>query len=178
MSRINYRLLILFAVLASMIVTGLSIGGRHDSGEGALLTFSINLHNGSDVLIDPAEIKIDGVIENRSEADIIINTRFAFPGPDVYLTVKRADGEILRWLPPGVPRPPAKEDFEILRSGQQIGFALVLRQNDLYDKMTPGEYTAEARYVNTSGDEFGLRAWKGTLYSNTIAFRYDEPLNS
>ena len=171
MSRINYRLLILFVVLTSMAVAGLTVCGRYDSGEETFLTFSINLHNSSDVLINPTEIKIDGVIENTSHADIIINTRFSFPGPDVYLTIKRDDGEILIWLPPGAPRPLVREDFEILRPGQQIAFALVVHESDLYDKMTSGEYTAEARYVNSSGDEFGLKAWKGTLCSNTVAFR-------
>lgn len=167
----NYRLLILFVALTSIVLVCLGVYTPSDPSGQTPLTFSIDLYDNSDVLINPTEIKIDCVIKNRSRADIIINTRFSFPGPDVYLVIKRDDGEILRWLPPGPPRPLVREDFQTVKSGQQIAFTLVVHQNDLYDKMTAGEYTAEARYVNSSGDEFGLKAWKGTLYSNTIAFR-------
>lgn len=143
---------------------------HHDSSKETLLTLTINLDNKVYNLNEPIEIKVDGIIENSSQTELIINTRFAFPGPELYLNFISDAGKVLRWLPAAPPRPLTRQDFKTLRPGEKTNFTLIIYSSDLYDKLNLGPYVAQATYVNSAGDKFGLNAWKGRIYSNKVSF--------
>lgn len=143
---------------------------HHDPSEETLLTLTINLDKKVYNLNEPIEIKVDGIIENISQAELIINTRFSFPGPELNLKLMSDTGKALRWLPPVPPRPLTKHDFKTLGPGEKTDFTLIIYGSDLFDKLDVGTYVAQAKYFNSSGDEFGFDAWQGRIYSNKVSF--------
>lgn len=173
-------LLIFFGLIAFIVMENYKSGvlveyegekeeSHHDSSEETLLTLTINLDKKVYNLNKPIEIKVDGIIENISQTELIINTRFAFPG-EVNLKFISDSGKTLRWLPAVPPRPLTRQDFKILGPGEKTNFTLIIYGSDLYDKLNLGPYVAQATYVSSAGDEFGLNAWKGRIYSNKVSF--------
>jgi len=174
-------LLIFFGIVLFMVMenyeNGVSVEdegekeeSHHDPSEETLLTLTINLDKKVYNLNEPIEIKVDGIIENISQAELIINTRFSFPGPELNLKLISDTGKALRWLPPVPPRPLTKHYFKNLGPGEKTDITLIIRGSDLFDKLDVGTYVAQAKYFNSSGDEFGFDAWQGRIYSNNVSF--------
>ena len=144
---------------------------HYNSSEETLLTLTINLDKKVYNLNEPIVIKVDGIIENSSQTELIVNTRFAFPGPDLYLRFTSDAGKVLRWLPAAPPLPLTRLDFKTLGPGEKTDFTLIIHGSDLYDKLDVGTYVAQATYINSAGDKFGLDAWQGKINSNKVSFK-------
>jgi len=136
------------------------------------LTFTISLDEEKYSLGSPIIMLISGVMQNTSRTNQIVNTRFSFPGPDVFIHIRPEAGEVLPWLPPSPPRPLTQEDFRGLEPDGQTEFTLTIRGTSLYEKLQRGRYIMRAKYRNL-GDVFDLGAWKGEVYSNEIDFEVE-----
>lgn len=130
------------------------------------LDFSIKLEK--QIYHEDEPFYVEYSLKNVSLSPLLINTRFNFPGPDVYLEIKNQFGKEFRWLPSEVLRAVTKEDFVRLLPGESLSFVLRDIQVHLYQKLTQGVYTIRALYKNNSGKEFGLNAWRGEVYSNAV----------
>ena len=144
-------------------------GNNNTTLSGKELILLIDIGKNNFELKPQLQIAIKGTIKNISNEIKTINTRFSFPGPDVYINIISDSMKTLRWLPPLIqPRPLTKDDFKVLKPMQEIYFSITINNEDLYDKLEVGNYRLQAIYINTTGDELSNNVWKGKLISNEI----------
>lgn len=113
------------------------------------------------------EIHVQGTLTNIAKKELIVNTRCSFPA-DIFLTIKTENDTILKWLPPAPPRPLTKDDFRLIKPGEEINFRLSFYSSFLYDKLEDGKYTIQARYTNSIPSEYA------ELYQETYKSQYCE----
>jgi hypothetical protein len=117
-------------------------------------------------------IHVEGILHNTSPTPLVVQNRFAFPGPDVYLEIKEQSGKTtLKWLPPEPPISLNKADFVRLGSKEKVSFTLRDIQIHVYKGLTEGTYTLRGIYKNQSGEELGLDVWEGKVYSDEVNFQ-------
>ncbi len=119
-------------------------------------------------------IELTMTLVNTSGHPLMINRRLAYPGPDLIVEIRNAQGTSLRWLPPQPPPPLEQADFVELHANQQVTLTIPDIGRHLFDKFTQGEdYRVRAKYHNQdSGSQWGYAAWTGTVESGAITFRW------
>lgn len=119
-------------------------------------------------------IKVQGILQNVSPENLIINKRFALQGPEIFVSIKSRDtNEYLSWVPSSPLPPLTPEDFQNLDPGERVAFAFTISSTSFSDELQRGRYTLQVKYTNASADEFGVNAWKGTIYSNEVSFEVE-----
>ena len=115
-----------------------------------------------------APIDVELSLRNVSKAAILLNKRFSFRGPDIYLEIRDSQGREVTWLPSAVPRPVSAQDFVSLVPGETVSFVLRGIQRSLSQQLINGVYAIGAVYKNNVAEAFGLRPWIGEIYSKNV----------
>lgn len=114
--------------------------------------------------------RLEGSLKNISHDPIWLNTRFSFPGPEIYLIIKNSSGKVFQWLPSEVMTALSRDKFTLLPPGENISFIIDDIQIHLSMPMSPDAYSVQAVYKNNNGPEFGIDAWQGEAISNFFEF--------
>jgi hypothetical protein len=141
---------------------------------GKALQFQLNPKRDTYTAGEPVEVEL--VLTNRSEASCTVNKRLA-----VYVEQMAGDNWEVKFditFPPGkrlirgalIRRAELnKDDFSVLAAGESLRATCNLSRYNWLE--LPGTYQVKALYHNpVDGREFGLKAWTGDVYSNSISF--------
>jgi len=120
------------------------------------------------------DVDVACILRNVASIPLIVNRRFRFPGPEVYLRIHDEQGVAAKWLAPEPPGPLRNDDFALLASGARLRFTLRAVQRHLLAPLPPGRYTMTVVYRNRSGTIDVTDAWVGEVVSRPVHFLVEE----
>lgn len=112
-------------------------------------------------------LKINLILNNQNESDIVINKRLV-PNFDIIFSIKKPSGEYVTFSHLVFVGPPQQDDFIKLAKKSEVKFIFDLIEYNLNEI---GKYSVMGIYQNQyDGSEFGLKAWTGRIESNVLEF--------
>lgn len=157
-------------VAAQFALTTIALEGCA-SPAGATDVLDVSLRLARSAYERDGPLDVECILRNVGAAPVVVNRRFRFPGPEVYLRIRDEHGVAARWLAPEPPGPLRKDDFIALASGEQLHFTLHHVQRHLLAPLPPGRYTMTVVYRNRSGTADVTDAWVGEVVSSPVHFR-------
>lgn len=139
---------------------------NHDNNT---LGIQINLEQGKrhEYFIMGQPIKVFVLFKSR-DTSLAFNRRLII-GDEVLFKIKKPSGKNADFKLDLFVGSPSKEDFILLNQGEQ--FEISVNLNDYYIIDESGKYSIKAIYANSyNGQEFGFKAWIGSVESNTLEF--------